>query len=59
MGTTQKDGSYIGPAMEHYICHKTYILKTRVERISGTIEFSPKQFKIPQMYFTDATTHAT
>ena len=35
-------GCYIGPAMEHYRCHKAYIPKTRAERISDTVEIFPK-----------------
>ena len=41
--------------MEHYMCHKSYIPKTRAERISDTVEFSPKTFHIPQMFSMDAT----
>ena len=44
--------------MEHYIYHKAYIPKTRVERISYTVDFFPKQFNMPQMSSTDATIHA-
>ena len=52
------DGWYIGPEMEHYRCHKTYIPKTRTEIISYTVEFFPKQFKMPKMSSIDATFHA-
>ena len=51
-------GWYIGPAMEHYSCLKAYIPKTRVERISDTVEFSPKTFHMPQISSMDATYHA-
>ena len=44
--------------MEQYSCHKAYIPKTRVERISDTVEFPPKTFHMPQMSSMDATTHA-
>ena len=37
-----EDGWYIGPSMECYRCHKSYIPKTRVERISETVDFFPK-----------------
>ena len=42
-------GWYIGPATEHYRCHKAYIPKIRAERISDTIEFPPKHIS----YATD------
>ena len=43
--------------MEHYICHKVYIPKTRSERISDTVDFTSKQFIMPKMFSTDATFH--
>ena len=39
-----ENGWYVGPAMEHYRCHKAYIPKTRAERISDTVQFPPKHF---------------
>ena len=54
-----EDGWYIGPAMEHCRCHKSYIPKTRAERISDTVDFFPKKFHKPQMSYMDATYHAT
>ena len=53
-----KDGWYIGPEMEHYIFHKTYIPNTRGEIISDTVEFFPKQSNIPKMSSIYATFHA-
>ena len=44
--------------MEHYICHKVYIPKTRSERISDTVDFTSKQFIMPKMFSTDATVYA-
>ena len=44
--------------MECYRCHKSYIPKTRAERIADTVEFSPKKFNMPQMSSVDATYHA-
>ena len=35
--------------MEHYRFHKAYILKTRAEWISYTVEFFPRKFSIPKM----------
>ena len=45
--------------MEHYRCHKAYIPKTRVDRISDTVEFFPKTINMPQMSSMDATYHVT
>ena len=45
--------------MEHYILHKAYIPNTKVERISDTVDFSPKQFNTPKMSFIDATFNTT
>ena len=53
-----EDRWYIGPAMEHCWCHKSYIPKTISEQISDTVEFSPKTFHMPQMFSMDATYHA-
>ena len=33
--------------------------KTRLDRISDTVEFFPKTFIMPQMSYMDATYHAT
>jgi hypothetical protein len=53
-----KDGWYIGPAMEHYICYTVYITKTRSSRIVETVEFFPHQFKIPFPSSSDLATQA-
>ena len=44
--------------MEHHRYHETYIPKTRAERISDTVEFSPKQFNSPEISSIYATLHA-
>ena len=41
------EGWYIGPAMEHYRCHKIYVPATRKERTSDTVEFFPAYTKVP------------
>ena len=41
------DGWYIGPAMDSYRCFKTYIWKTKGERISDTLEWFPHWVKMP------------
>ena len=53
-----KDGWYIGPSMEHYRFHKSCIPKTRAERISDTVEFFPKKFKMPHISSMGATYHS-
>lgn len=40
-------GFYLGAAMHHYRCHRIYIPKTRTERVSETVEFHPKYYKMP------------
>ena len=41
------DGWYVGPAMEHYRCYRTYISKTGHERVSDTVEFMPEKRTVP------------
>ena len=59
------DGYYIGPALQHYRCHKVYIPSTRSERIAKTVDFFPhncaRPFASPQDNATraaDALAHA-
>ena len=42
------DGFYVGPAMQHYRCHRVYVTKTRSHRISDTVEFLPTKVRMPQ-----------
>ena len=49
---------YIGSAMEHYRCHKTYIPKTRAERVLDTVEFFLPKYSMQNMSSTDADIHA-
>ena len=44
--------------MEHYILHKAYISNTRAERMSDTVELSPKEKNMPYMSSKYATFHA-
>ena len=53
-----EDVWYIGPEMEHHIYNKAYTPNKREEKIPDTVEFSPKQFNMPQISSTDATFHA-
>lgn len=41
-----KDAWYIGPEMQHYICYKLWVPKTRGTRISQTATFSPEYAKM-------------
>ena len=51
-------GWYIGPAIELYICYKSYTPKTRSKNNSDTVEFSPKTFNMPKVFYTDTKIHA-
>ena len=41
------EGWYLGTSPEHYRCHRTYITKTRKERITRTVEFYPHNHNMP------------
>ena len=41
------DGCYLGPAPDHYLCHRVYIPRTCAERISKTVEFFPHDCPVP------------
>jgi hypothetical protein len=43
------EGWYLGPAMEHYRCHRVFTNKTRAERITDTVEFFPQHTTVPSM----------
>jgi hypothetical protein len=51
-------GWYIGPAMEHYRCYRTYITKTRDTRITDTVEFFPTRVPMPKLSSKDAARQA-
>jgi hypothetical protein len=46
-------GYSLGPDMHHYRCQNVYIAATASERIEDTLEFSPHNFPMPQLSFTD------
>ena len=48
-----QDGFYIGPAPSHYRCLKTFIPKTRAERISDTVTLLPHKVPIPNPSLKD------
>jgi hypothetical protein len=52
------NGWYVGPAMEHYRAHQVYFSTTGHERISDTVEFFPKHYKVPGLSSDDAATIA-
>ena len=43
------DAWYIGPTLKHYRCYKTYVTKTRAERICDSLTFHPHNCETPSM----------
>ena len=43
------DGYYLGPAMEHYRCHRVYIPTTHAERIVDAVDFQPTMCEKPNI----------
>jgi hypothetical protein len=41
------DGWYLGPAMEHYHCHRLWCWATKADRICDTISWFPTKVQIP------------
>ena len=52
------EGWYLGPAPNHYRCHRCFITKTRSERISNTVKFLPHSWRIPALSSRDAAIEA-
>ena len=52
------DGWYLGPAKEHYRCHRVYCTKTKSERITETINILPDE-PTPQVTLQEAAVIAT
>jgi hypothetical protein len=46
-------GYYLGPAVAHYRCYRTWITHTNTVRVTDTIAWIPEEFKIPTEYFGD------
>jgi hypothetical protein len=42
------DAWYLGPAMQHYRCHRAWIWDTRHERVTDTVTWLPKTAPIPE-----------
>ena len=53
------EGWYIGPAMEHYRCFKTYVPSTKAERTTDTVAWFPHNTKMPTASSLDLTAAAT
>jgi len=41
------EGYYLGPALEHYRCFRTWISHTNAQRISDTISWHPDKLRMP------------
>jgi hypothetical protein len=41
------DGWYLGPAMEHYRCHRVWCWTTKAERVCDTLSWFPTKVQIP------------
>ena len=46
-------GWYIGPALHHYRCRKIQMTKTSATHVCDTVEFTPKQYKMPTLSSSD------
>ena len=40
------DGWYLGPAMQHYRCWRTYVIHTQAELIADAVELFPQHTKL-------------
>ena len=47
------NGWYVGPALNHYRCHRTYIPTTNAIRISDTVSWVPHNIQMPTSSATD------
>ena len=52
------DAWYVGPAMKHYRCYRTWVPKTQAERIASTLVWFPHYVPMPKTSSADATTAA-
>ena len=44
---------YIGPSLKHYRCYKTYVTKTRAERVCDSLTFHPHNCDTPSLSTND------
>ena len=49
---------YVGPAMDHYRCHRLYVPSTRAERVANTVDFFPHNCAVPFASPLDNATRA-
>ena len=47
------EGWYVGPASDHYRCHRCYLPKSNRERIAITVAWFPQNIPIPQVSTED------
>ena len=47
------EGYYLGPAMEHYRCYRTWISHTNAHRISDTVSWHPAKLRMPFVNLVD------
>ena len=52
------DAWYLGPATDHYRCHRLYVPSTRSERIAKRVDFFPHNCSAPFATPQDNATHA-
>ena len=52
------DRWYLGPAPDHYLCHRFYIPHNRAKRITKTVDFYPHDCPPPSGSSTNAATTA-
>jgi hypothetical protein len=53
------DAWYIGPALKHYRCYRTYVWETRSERTTDTLTWMPKNVVLPQLSPTETIIQCT
>ncbi|EEC47130.1 predicted protein [Phaeodactylum tricornutum CCAP 1055/1] len=47
------EGWYLGPALNHYRCHRVWITETRAERVADTLSCFPTRIPMPAASSTD------
>ncbi|EEC45165.1 predicted protein [Phaeodactylum tricornutum CCAP 1055/1] len=47
------EGWYLGPALNHYRCHRVWITETRAERVADTLSWFPTRIPMPAASSTD------
>ena len=52
------DRWYVGPALDHYQCHRVWIPSTRSECMTDTLQFFPTVLRTPTLSHQDATIRA-